>query len=265
MKVGFIGGGNMAEAIIASLLSSKTLEAHEIFASDIAAERRDALKKRYGINVYSRNDTVVAAAEILFLAVKPQNLGDVLAGVAADVTEEHLVVSIAAGKRIAFVQSYLSLAKVVRVMPNMATLVAEGMSVFCAGEGVTQAQRGMVRELLSCSGKVLELPEASFDAVTALSGSGPAFFAYLLARMVDGAVAEGLERADALLLAEQTMLGTSRLLIERGVDPEDLIGSVASAKGTTAAGLDVLDGSQVGGELARTIAAAARRSRELSA
>ena len=264
MKTGFIGGGKMAEAVIVSLIGSKHATAHEVFVSDISPDRRALLKKDHGINVYSRNRDVVGAADVVFLAVKPQDLDEILTEIAPDVTPNHLVISIAAGKRIARMESILPEARVVRVMPNLPCTVREGMSVYCLGSRATAADGKLVKSLLSSCGRVLELPEERFDVVTALSGSGPAFFAYVLHCMVDAGVLGGLERADALLLAEQTMQGTSRLLQEKGLDPMDLVKSVASARGTTAAGLEVLDHSALGLTIQRTIQAATNRSRELS-
>jgi pyrroline-5-carboxylate reductase len=255
----------MAEAILITLLDSKLAAVPEVFASDISEERRQFLKSRYGINMYSKNAAVAGLVETLILAVKPQQLDAVLNELAAEITSRHLVISIAAGKKIGSIEALLPEARVIRVMPNLASLVAEGMSVFCAGVRTTAADTATAIRLLSCFGKVLELPEESFDAVTALSGSGPAFFTYLLNAMVEAGVQEGLNRRDALLLAEQTMLGTAKVLIEKGVEPRELITSVTSAKGTTAAGLAVLDKSDVATILRRTIGAAAQRSKELSA
>jgi pyrroline-5-carboxylate reductase len=265
MKIGFIGAGKMAEAILITLLDSKLAAAPEVFASDISEERRQFLKSRYGINMYSKNAAVAGLVETLILAVKPQQLDAALQELAAEITSKHLVISIAAGKKIGSIETLLPEARVIRVMPNLASLVAEGMSVFCAGARATAADTATATRLLSCFGKVLELPEEMFDAVTALSGSGPAFFAYLLNAMVEAGVQEGLNRQDALLLAEQTMLGTAKVLVEKGVEPHELIASVTSAKGTTAAGLAVLDKSDVATILHRTIGAAVQRSRELSA
>jgi pyrroline-5-carboxylate reductase len=265
MKIGFIGCGKMGEAMVSAMLDSKLVVPHEVFASDVSADQRRMLKKRYGINMYSRNNAIPGFADILFLAVKPQQLKDVLNEIAPMVTKKHLVVSIAAGKTIASIRRVLTHAKVIRVMPNLACTVAEGMSVLTAHSSATATDRQTAMRLLSCFGKVLELPEIRFDAVTAVSGSGPAFFAYFLEKIVQAGVAAGLDREHALLLAEQTMLGTSRLLIEKHVDPQALIDAVSSAKGTTAAGMEVLKRSSVAKVVTRTIQAAAQRSKELSA
>ncbi|OGV67270.1 MAG: pyrroline-5-carboxylate reductase [Lentisphaerae bacterium RIFOXYA12_FULL_48_11] len=265
MKVGFIGAGNMAEAMIASLITSKILMPHEISVSDISADRRGLIKQSYRVNVYSKNQVIPGVADILFLAVKPQQLSEVLGEIASNVGHQHLVISIVAGKKVEFIQSQLPQVRVIRVMPNLPCTVSEAMSVFCMGGTANTSDRQIASKLLSSFGKVLELPEERFDAVTALSGSGPAFFSYFLNQMVDASVKEGLSREDALMLACQTMLGTSRLLIEKNLDPVDLIKTVTSAKGTTAAGLAVLDKSDVSAIVSQTIRAAARRSSELSA
>jgi pyrroline-5-carboxylate reductase len=265
MRIGFIGAGKMAEAIAGALLRSGLAAPKQIVASDVSAERRARLRRRFGIRTVAENAAVVKESSVVFLAVKPQQMDAVLQEIAPCAARRHLFISIAAGKTIARMQVLLRGARLIRVMPNMGALVGEGMSVLCAGRRATAADRRLAARLLASFGRVLELPEKTFDAVTALSGSGPAFFTYLLDAMADAAVAEGLRRADALQLAEQTMLGTARVLIEQGTDPRALIQAVASPKGTTEAGLKVLDGSDVAGVLRRTIRAAAARSRELSA
>lgn len=264
MKVGFVGGGKMAEAMIAALIRTGTLEAHAIFASDVSQERRSLLKSSHGINVYSKNRVIPGFADVVILAVKPQHLGAVLDELVFDLKESHLVISIAAGKTIKYLESVIEKSRVIRVMPNIACQVFEGMSAYCGGTCAAEPDLRTAAKLLGCFGKVMELPEEQFDAVTALSGSGPAFFTYLLDGMVSAAVDEGLSREDALLLAEQTMLGTSKVLIEQGADPGDLIKAVASPGGTTEAGLAVLERSSIAGILDRMIHAATRRSKELS-
>ncbi len=264
MKIGFIGCGKMSEAIISSLVQSKIAGAHELFASDVDAERRRIVKGRYGLNIYTRNDAICDMADIIFLAVKPQSLDEVMEEISSYLAPEHLVISIAAGKTISCLENGLGDARVIRVMPNLPCTVGEGMSVFCAGRRASAKDRRNAEKLLNSFGKVLELPEEVFDAVTAVSGSGPAFFSYFLEKMIAAGVNAGLKRQDAIVLAEQTMLGTSRLLIERDMTPDELIKAVASPKGTTAEGLAVLQESDIDLIMDRTIAAAARRSRDLS-
>lgn len=264
MKIGFVGGGRMAEAMIGALLQQRATSPHAVFASDCSAERRRLLKRRYAVNCYSKNAVVPTEADVLFLAVKPQNLADVIQDVRPVLTDKHLVISIVAGRRIASLESALGKGRVIRVMPNVGCLVAEAMSVFCAGGKAKQADRKLAAGLLGCFGRVLELPEDKLDAVTALSGSGPGFFAYFVKAFVDAAVKEGLNRTDAVLLATQTMLGAGRLMRDQQLGPGDVIKMVASPKGTTLAGLEVLERSKIPQTLRKTLRAAARRSRELS-
>ena len=265
MKVGFIGCGKMGEAILADLFRSGKVVAGDVCVCEADPERRDALKSRYEIHVFPEYAPVLRNADMVFLAVKPQNLDAVLSDIATDAEDQSLFISIAAGKRLAHIESLLPNRKIVRVMPNLAALVSEGMSVFCAGGRVDEKERTGVGELLSCFGRVLELPEHHFDAVTALSGSGPAFFAYFLKAMTDAAAELGLSREDAGILAVQTMLGSAKLLARGLFDAESLIAAVSSARGTTVAGMAVLDDSPVKEVVARTLRAAAERSRELSA
>lgn len=264
MKVGFIGGGKMGEAIVADLVNSRILNAHDIYVVDVSEDRRRVLKRRHGVNVFADNGLMLGVTDVVFLAVKPQNQDAVLDEIAEVVRPEHLVISIAAGRRIEHIEAKLPHSKVVRVMPNLAALISEGMSVFCTGDRVTVEDRKKVITLLSCFGQVLELPEKQFDAVTALSGSGPAFFAHFLELMVEGGELLGLERKDATLLAEQTMLGTAMLLVKGEYSASELIKAVSSAKGTTVAGFAVLSASGLKKAVAETLEAAAQRSRELS-
>jgi len=244
-------------------LKAGMVAARGLVAADTDEARRRAIGERLGVRTTASN-AEAATAELVVLAVKPQQLDGVIQELPAGALAGRLVLSIMAGKRTESLQKAMPGARIVRVMPNLPCVVGEGMSAFCAAAGASDEDVARVRALLGAFGKVIELPEDRFDVVTALSGSGPAFFAYVLDRLAGSAVAQGLSRDEALLLAGQTMLGTARLLLEQGTDPKALIASVASAKGTTAAGLAVLDASDVGAVLKRTLAAAAQRSRELN-
>lgn len=254
----------MGEAILASLIRAKRVKPQEVYVADAKAARRRALARRYGVHTRAGNAAVLQQACTVFLAVKPQDVNAVLAGVRDALTSRHVLVSIAAGKRLADLQAQAPRGRFVRVMPNLPVLAGQGMSVYCAGRGVSPAERRRVDRMLRCFGKAVELPEQEFDAVTALSGSGPAFFAFVLEAMIEGAVQLGLSRHAAAELAGQTMLGTACLLSEKGIDPGQLMADVASRGGTTEAGLKVLDGSPVSAILHKALSAAAQRSRELS-
>lgn len=264
MRVGFIGAGKMAEAILVSLVKAGLQKPADICAGDVSESRRRRMKRRHGVRVTARNEVVVESSDVIFLSMKPQDMDAALPALAPGVTRKHLVLSIAAGRTLAYLEEMLPRGRVVRVMPNLAAAVGEAMSAYCPGSRLRAVDRKRVIQLLAAFGEAIELQESLFDAVTALSGSGPAFFAYVLDALVTAGVEEGLRRRDALVLAEQTMLGTARVLLDRQVDPAELIESVASPKGTTAEGLAVLAASDVKRVLGRVIAAAARRSRELS-
>lgn len=265
MTIGFIGGGRMGESLLAAFLKSGLLGPSDLAACDVSAERRSHLRKRYHVTVTADPAAVVTSCGILFLAVKPQDLDKVLTSMVPVLTKRHLLVSIAAGKTVADLERIAPAPRVVRVMPNLPVMVGEGMSAFCRGSRATAADGRTVSRLLAAAGRVTELDETLFDAVTALSGSGPAFFAYVMDALAAAAVAEGLPAKTARELACQTMLGTARYLSASGMAAADFIQAVASPKGTTAAGLAVLERSAVRSVLGRTLAAAARRSRQLSA
>lgn len=253
----------MAEAMISGLIRDRFAASGEIVVSDVSGERLAVMSRDYGVKTTRDNMEVVRGAPLCVLAVKPQQLGEVLSALAPAVSEQHLLVSIAAGKTTTYLESLLPAGRVVRVMPNIACLVGAGMNVFTCGSRATPEDGARVAKLLECCGRALELQESLFDVVTALSGSGPAFFAYLLEGLVAGAVKEGMPREQALTLAAQTMAGTAQLLQQKGLSPADLAAAVTSAKGTTAAGREVLESPVLAGILERTIEAAARRSREL--
>jgi pyrroline-5-carboxylate reductase len=265
MAIGFLGAGKMAEALLSSLVLDELCEPWEIIVCDISKERRDRMAEQYEVAVTDDAAEVVEECDVLVVAVKPQDVDALLAGVKDQLNEEHLVISIAAGKTLAALQGVIGTKpRLVRVMPNLALSVGEGMSVFCAAENVTEDDKDAAMELFGAAGAVLELPEQNFDAVTALSGSGPAFVAYVLQAMIKAAVALGLPEEDARLLAEQTLIGTAVHLQTTGDDIGEFIQAVASPKGTTAAGLAVLEASDVSAVIDQTLAAAAVRSRELS-
>lgn len=253
----------MAEAMMSGLIENRFAAPREIIISDICGERLAALAGGYGVNTTPDNDRVVTQSPVSILAVKPQQLDGVLRALAPVVSAEQVIVSIAAGKSTSYLESLLPAGRVVRVMPNIACLVGAGMNVYTLGSRAGAEEGLLVARLLECCGRALEAPESLFDAVTALSGSGPAFFAYLLDRLVDGAVREGMPREQALILATQTMAGTAQLLMQKKMSPAELAAAVTSAKGTTAAGREVLETPAVATVLEHTIQAAARRSREL--
>jgi len=234
MNIGFIGGGNMAEALIKGMTSQGM---KDIIVSEPKQARRQYLNETYGTTVTGSNRDVVNTSKIIILAVKPQNMKEVITDIGPAVTEDKTVVSIAAGIKLDYLTAKLNTKRIVRVMPNTPALVQEGMSVMSLCECFPDNAISVVREILMSIGKVITLPEKYMDAVTAVSGSGPAFIAFFVEAMIDSAVKLGLGNDDAHTLAVQTVIGTAKLL-DTGMSPSKLREMVTSPGGTTAAGLD---------------------------
>jgi len=265
VKTGFIGGGNMAEALIKGIVSRGEVTSpvqKEIFVSEPREERRKYLEKTYGTKTTSSNKEVASSCNIIILAVKPQNMEDVLDEISPDITEEKTVVSIAAGITLSFLQSKLKTKKLVRVMPNTSALVQEGMSVMSLCECFSDKDINVVREIFMSIGKVTTLPEKYMDAVTALSGSGPAFIALFIEEMIRAGIKLGLSEDDAFTLAVQTAIGTAKLL-ETGMTPSKLREMVTSPGGTTAAGLNVFKDNGLTDIVSAALTAAKNRAEEL--
>jgi pyrroline-5-carboxylate reductase len=257
--IGFIGGGNMAEALIKGILQSGK---KDILVSEPRIERRAYLEKTYGIKTTSDNKEVCTNCKIIILAVKPQNMDEVTAEISKVISGDALIVSIAAGITLEYLSARLKTSKIIRVMPNTPALVQEGMSVLSMCECIHDKEMGLVREIFMSVGKVLVLPEKYMDAVTALSGSGPAFFALFAEKMIEAGTTLGLTFENAAELAIQTLIGTAKLL-ETGMPPAKLREMVTSPGGTTAAGLQVFEDRGFANLVQDVIEAAARRSREL--
>ena len=234
MNIGFIGGGNMAEALIKGMTSQGM---KDIIVSEPKQARRQYLNETYGTAVTGSNRDVINTSEIIILAVKPQNMKEVITDIGPAVTEDKTVVSIAAGIKLDYLTAKLNTKRIVRVMPNTPALVQEGMSVMSLCECFSDNAISVVREILMSIGKIITLPEKYMDAVTAVSGSGPAFIAFFVEAMIDSAVKLGLGNDDAHTLAVQTVIGTAKLL-DTGMSPSKLREMVTSPGGTTAAGLD---------------------------
>lgn len=257
--IGFIGGGNMAEAMIKGM----TLEGmKDILVSEPRLERRQELERLYGVKTTGSNREAAGLCSVLVLAVKPQQMPAVLEEIGGDVSEETTVVSIAAGVTLAALQAKLRSRRIVRVMPNTPALVQEGMSVMALCECFAGREIDIVRNILMSVGRVLTLPESRMNAVTALSGSGPAFIALFAEAMIDSGERMGLSRQDATELIVQTLTGTAKLL-DTGMSPEKLRQMVTSPGGTTAAGLAVFEHKGLRQVVAEALEAARNRAEEL--
>lgn len=260
--IGFVGGGNMAEALISGIVGGGAVSASKVLVAEPNDDRAAQLQQRYGIRPVAGRE-LAAQCEILVIAVKPQVVDAVLDELEGQVAPGTLLVSVAAGIPSARFERSLPGVPVVRVMPNTPALVGQGMSVISPGSAATAQHVAQAGEILATTGRVVELDEASMDAVTAISGSGPAYFFYLVEALVDGAQQLGLDRETATSLVVQTATGAAAMLRQPGADAAALRTAVTSPGGTTAAAIDVLEGGGARELFARAALAARDRSAQL--
>jgi len=263
-RIGFIGAGNMAEALVRGLLKAKLFQPQDIMASDIKADRLRLFQEAFGVQTFRENTEVGASADVLLLAVKPQDMGQVLESLASTIDEHKTLISIAAGIPIGFIAERLAKnTRIIRVMPNTPALVLEGAAAIAKGEHATEEDLEMALRIFSAVGKAVVVEEHLLDAVTGLSASGPAYIAVVIEALADGGVKMGLPRDVALTLAAQTVLGTARMVLEAKNHPAKLKDIVASPGGTTIAGLHALERRGLRAALMDAVEAATRRSQEL--
>jgi len=261
--IAFLGAGQMAEALVRGLLRAELVAPQRVMMTDVRTERLEVVRA-LGVRTGHHNADALAFAEMLFLTVKPQDVPTVLDEIGPSVSSDHVVVSVAAGVPIARVQAALpGRTPVVRVMPNTPCLVGAGMAVLALGPFATEREEQLVLRIFTAVGRALTQPEARLDAVTALSGSGPAFFSVILEAFVDAGVRVGLPRDVATELAVQTALGTARMLLETGRHTGQMKDMVTSPGGTAIAGLHQLERGGLRGLIMDCVQAATERSREL--
>jgi pyrroline-5-carboxylate reductase len=241
-KIGWIGTGNMASALIAGILKSGFCAKEDLIGSDSSIEGRERTSKAYGIDVTADNKEVAKQAKYVILAVKPQYYAQVLSEIKDVLTKEQILISIAPGKSVDWLQEQLGrVMKVIRTMPNTPALVGEGMTGITANSEVTKEEMQEVLQIFSCIGKVEEVPESLMDAVVAVSGSSPAYLFLMLEAMADAAVQCGMPRAQAYRFAAQSMYGSAKLLEQTGKHPGELKDMVCSPAGTTIAAVAKLE------------------------
>lgn len=262
--IAIIGGGRMGEAIVSGLVQGAFFADESIVVANPSQGRRDYLSERYGLRCYA-DGSEIKHPNTAILAVKPQKLREVAAGLAAaEDFDPQRVISIAAGVSTATVQGYFPGAAVVRVMPNVALSVSAGMSVVAAAVGVSARETELVRKLFFCMGDALVIEESQIDAATAVSGSGPAYFALLAEELTAAGVAAGLCPEVSERLARQTIIGTGRYLDLMDVRPEELRRSVTSPNGTTQAALEAFSAGGLGALVHEAFQACVRRAKELT-
>ena len=270
IKLGMVGGGVMGEALLSRLITQQLYRPDDVLVSDPQAHRREFLVQKYGVKVTSDNREAAAASDVLFLAIKPQ----VFERVAADLAEGDgerrpagaplpVVISILAGVSLNKLEAAFGGQPVIRAMPNTPATVGAGITAIAPGKAVTASHMEQATAIFQAVGQVVEVPEYLMDAVTGLSGSGPAYVAIMIEALADGGVAAGLPRAIASKLALSTVLGTAQLLQESQMHPAQLKDQVTSPGGTTIAGITQLERAGFRSALIEAVQAAKERSQQL--
>lgn len=264
LTIGFLGGGNMAAALVKGLLHAKVVPPAQVIVSDVKAERLAQLRETHGVRTTQDNHELVKVADVVVLAVKPQVFDKVLDAVGTDFRADQLLVSVAAGVPVSAMEARLPAnARVVRSMPNTPATVDAGATAIAPGTHATDDDLEIARALFAAVGRVVTLDETLLDAVTGLSGSGPAYVMLMIEALADGGVKVGLHRDTALLLAAQTVFGSAKLLLETGEHPGRLKDMVTSPGGTAIAGLHTLESGGLRRTLIDAVEAATNRAAEL--
>lgn len=264
MKIGFIGLGNMAKAMIGGMLQKDMVKAEDILGSAKTKETVEKMQKEYGICGMGSNTEVAKAADVLVLAVKPQFFPEVIEEIRGEIKEETLIISIAAGKTLQWIEeAFDRKIKLVRCMPNTPALVGEGCTGVCVNPHVSQEETEYSLKLMESFGKAYLVPERLMDAVGAVSGSSPAYVFMFIEAMADGAVAAGMPRTQAYEFAAQAVYGSAKLVLETGRHPGDLKDMVCSPGGTTIQGLRVLEEKGMRGAVMDALLSCVEKSQKL--
>ncbi|KAK9125098.1 hypothetical protein Scep_013944 [Stephania cephalantha] len=262
-KLGFIGAGNMAESIARGVVKSGVVSASRIRTAHRSLHRKQAFSS-FGVHVFDTNEQVVEDSDVIVFSVKPQMVKEVVSQLRPLLTKQKLLVSVAAGVKLVDLQEWAGHSRFIRVMPNTPAAVGQAASVMSLGETATEEDGDLIASLFGAIGKTWRADEKLFDAVTGLSGSGPAYIYLAIEALADGGVAAGLPRDLALGLASQTVLGAAAMAVNTGKHPGQLKDAVASPGGTTIAGIHELEKGGFRGILMNSVVAATNRSREMS-
>lgn len=242
MRIGFIGCGNMAKALIGGIVKNKLVEPQDILAADLSAEALEAARQTYGIRVTEDNRDAAREADYLILAVKPQFLAEAIAGFREAVRDEATVISLAPGKTLAWLEEqFRRPLHLIRTMPNTPAMAGEGMTALCPNSRVTEEERSGAEQLFGSVGKAAFVPENLMDTVTGISGSSPAYVFLFIEALADAAVKGGMPRQQAYAFAAQSVLGSAKLMLESGKHPAELKDMVCSPGGTTIEAVRVLE------------------------
>ncbi len=264
-KIGIIGCGNMGEAILSGVLSNKVVSAKDMLVSDVDSPKLDRIKNTYNIEATFNNSIVAKSSDVIIVAVKPQDIESTLLGIAECLNNKKLLISIAAGVKIKRISSIVGNdVPIARVMPNMPALIKEGFSALSFSENTSKNLSKTAKDIFKSIGDVVEVKEKDLDAITAISGSGPAYFFYIVETLIDAGKGLGLKHDTAKKAALKTALGSVKLLAISGADPKVLRKKVTSKGGTTEAAFRVFKKEGLGRVITSGIRAAQKRSKELS-
>ncbi len=264
MKLGFIGCGNMASAMMQGIISNGILDAKDIIGADVYAPSREKANHTLGIEVTESNKEVVENVDAFVLSIKPQFYEAVIEEIKDSVKEEQLIITLAPGKTLAWLEEKFGKSvKVVRTMPNTPAMVLEGMTAACPNSYVTEEELALVLGILRAFGDAQVVPEKLMDAVVAVSGSSPAYVFMMIEAMADAAVAEGMPRAQAYKFAAKAVLGSAKMVLETGKQPGELKDMVCSPGGTTIEAVKVLEATGFRSSLMEAMEACAEKSRNL--
>ncbi len=264
MKLGFIGCGNMAQAMMGGIIEAKIISPEEIIASDAFQPCLDGAKEKLNINITTDNKEVASKSEILILAVKPQFYEAVINEIAPVVKDDIIIITIAPGQTLEKIESLFGKdIKVVRTMPNTPAMVGEGMTALCANDLMTSEEKDRVQEIIGGFGKALYVPEYMMDSVVAVSGSSPAYVFMFIEALADGAVLLGMGRNDAYTFAAQSVIGSAKMVLETGKHPAELKDMVCSPAGTTIEAVKVLEEEGFRNSVIKAMVACAEKSKNM--
>ncbi|HHU69949.1 MAG TPA: pyrroline-5-carboxylate reductase [Thermoanaerobacterales bacterium] len=264
-RIGFIGAGSIAQAMISGLLSTDTIKPGNIYITNKSGiDKLSKIKDIWDVNITTDKSFLIKNVDIIILAVKPKDVRDALKEIKDFITDSHLIITLAAGVSTDLIRSILGdNVKLIRAMPNTSCIVKESATALALGRGVGAQHEDIAREIFASIGKVIFVEEMALDAVTGLSGSGPAYVYYMIEAMEEAGIQMGLTKEVSRVLAEQTVLGAAKTLMETGGDPAELRREVTTPGGTTFAGISVLEQSGFKESLIKAIVKAAQRSKEL--
>lgn len=264
MKLGFIGCGNMASAIMGGIISNGLMDANEIIGADVFAPSKEKAKKTLGIQIAESNKEVVEKADSFVLSIKPQFYEEVINEIKDYVKEEQLIITLAPGKTVAWLEKKFGKSvKLIRTMPNTPAMVQEGMTAVCPNANVTEEELEYVLSILRSFGDAEVVPEKLIDAVVAVSGSSPAYVFMMIEAMADAAVAEGMPRNQAYKFAAKAVMGSAKMVLETGKHPGELKDMVCSPGGTTIEAVKVLEETGFRGSLMQAMETCAEKSRNM--